>query len=266
MGEIPNEPAPPGEGSPDAPLVLIPVTAEDAARRKRRVQMAIWAAVAIVLGAIGLLYKRSVDPLHAQESYDAGVRLLKIARYDQAILAFDRATDLKPDMIDAYLMRARAHIGIAKTENAIRDFTRVIELRPSDSEALVERGRAYLEMKDYQPALADANQALGLNSKLANAYNLRGLVVRAMGDSKKALEDLTRAVELAPDEDNYYQRGATYQMLGQHRQAIADFDQVIAFKPDEAPGYFARAESRRAIGDIAGARADHLQGRMIDGR
>jgi len=31
-----------------------------------------------------------VDPIHAQESFESGVRLLKIARYSQAILAFDR--------------------------------------------------------------------------------------------------------------------------------------------------------------------------------
>ena len=252
--------------SPESPLVLVPVTAEDEARRKRRIKLSVWGAAVIVLALSAWLYKRSVDPLHAQESYDSGVRLLKIARYDQAILAFDRATALKPDLTDAYLMRARARVAVAKNEEAVRDFTRVIELRPSDAEAFVERGLAYMETKDLQPALEDADRAIAIDSKSGRAHNLRGLVIRAMGNPQKALESFTRAVELQPNEDNYYQRGSTYQQLGEHRKAIADFDQVIAFKPAEAPGYFARAESRRAIGDIAGAKADHLQGRMIDGR
>ncbi len=114
--------------------------------------------------------------------------------------------------------------------------------------------------------MADADQAIAIDAKAARAYNLRGLVIRTMGDPRKALENFTRAVELEPNEDNYYQRGATYQLLGEHRRAIADFDQVIAFKPDQAPAYFARAESRRAIGDLSGAAADHKQGLIIDGR
>jgi tetratricopeptide (TPR) repeat protein len=264
MAEAPTGPEP--NQDPESPLVLVPVTAEDAARRSRRIKISIASAALIVLATAAYLYKRSVDPLHAQESYDDGVRLLKVARYDQAILAFDRATTLKSDLADAYLMRARAYVGVAKTENAIRDFSRVIEMRPSDATAYVERALAYVEMKDYRAALADASQAVVCDPKRAQGYNVRGLIIRITGDPQKALDDFTRAVELAPNEDNYYQRGATYQALGEHRKAIADFDQVIAFKPDEAPGYFARAESRRAIGDVAGAKADHLQGRIIDGR
>ncbi|GEM_PF-2267353 len=265
MPEVPKGPERPQESS-STPLVLIPVSAEDVARRSRRIKLSIWAGVILALALAGWYYKRTVDPLQAKESYDSGLRLLKVARYDQAVLSFDRAVRLKPDLVDGYLMRARSYVGLAKTEEAIADFTRVIEMRPSDTAAVIERGLAYMDLKDYKAALADANRAIEADPKLAKAYNLRGLIVRTMGDPRKALEDFTRAVELAPNEDNYYQRGATYQLLNEHRKAIADFDQVIAFKPGDAPGYFARAESRRALGDIKGAQADHLQGRMIDGR
>lgn len=245
---------------------MIPVTAEDANRQKRRIWLSISAAVILVLALGAVLYKRWTDPVHARESYDSGVRLLKIARYDQAILAFNHAVSLEPGMTDAYLMRARAYLGLAKTENAVDDFTHVLGLRPSDQGAIVERGLAYLELKDYPSALADASAAVVLDARSAAAYNLRGLVVRAMGDPRKALDDFTRAVELDQNADNYYQRGATYQKMGEHEKAIADFNQVIAFKPDESPAYFARAESRRALGDLAGAKRDHDYARIIDGR
>jgi tetratricopeptide (TPR) repeat protein len=262
---LPPQPSPAPE-DPGSPLILIPVTAEDDARRKRRITISVWTGIVIVLAVAGLLYKRSVDPIHARESFDSGVRLLKIARYDQAILSFDRAIALQPDLVDAYLMRARSYVGVAKTEEAIRDFSRVTAMRPSDAQTFVERGFAYVELKDYQSALADASQAVSLNPRLAVAYNLRGHVVRSMGNPGKAVDDFTHAVGILPNEDNLYQRGATYQLLGEHRRAIADFDQVIAYKPGDAPAYFARSESRRAIGDLAGAKADHLHGRILDGR
>jgi len=121
-------------------------------------------------------------------------------------------------------------------------------------------------VKDFQSAVADANRALEIDSRFAPAYNLRGVAVRSLGDPRRALDDLTRAIQLSPDSDNYFQRGATYQMLGDHERALADLNKMIAIQPGSAPAYFARAESRLALGDVQGAEQDRLQGRYLDGR
>jgi tetratricopeptide (TPR) repeat protein len=257
----------PEVNSPDdqQPLVLIPVTADDVARRKWRIRLTATVIILAVLAVTGYLYKRSVDPLNAKESFDAGVRLFKIARYNQAILSFDRSIALQPDMVEAYMMRGRSYVGDANPEMALPNFTKAIELRPSNPEAWVERGAAYLELNNFRAAISDASQAISLNPVQASAYTLRGAAVRKSGDPKKALEDFNRAVELAPIANNFYERGATYQMLEEHRLAIADFGQVIAIIPDLASPFFARAESRRALGDFEAAERDHRQGRILDG-
>src|ERR1700722_19446476 len=122
------------------PLVLIPVTAEDEARQKRRVRLRVWSAVVVLLLAAGYFYKRSVDPVHARQSYDAGMRLFAVARYPQAILAFDRAASLDSGLVDAYLMRGRANLADGQIDHAIADFNQTIERRPADKEALLWRG------------------------------------------------------------------------------------------------------------------------------
>lgn len=247
-------------------LILVPVEAEDVARTRRGRFAILWLVVIVLVGAAALLYKRSVDPIHAQESYELGVRMLSIEHYSQAIIAFDRAISLQSSYPDAYLMRARALVADNQTERAIRDFTKAIEVRPSDPQPLIERGKAYIDLKDYQAAITDANAAVGIDTNLNTAYNLRGTAIRAMGNPQGALADFTHAVALAPNAANYFDRGSTYQMLGQDRLAVADFNEVIAFTPDTAAGYFARAKSKRAIGDFAGAQRDHDQGRKLDGR
>jgi tetratricopeptide (TPR) repeat protein len=256
------------ESAPPAaqPLIFVPVEASDMLRRRRRLYATIAVILLVSVALAAYLYRRSVDPIHAQESYDAGVRLLKIARYPQAILAFDRAVNLKSDYWEAYLMRGRAFLADNQTERASREFTKVIELRPNDPGPLIERGLAYVEMHDYQTAIVDANKAIDIDPKLATAYNLRGTAIRAMGNPQAALKDFDEAVKLAPVELNYFERAATYQLLGEHRKAIADYTELIAFRPDFAPGYFARAKSERAIGDFKGAKADHEAGRILDGR
>jgi len=252
--------------SPRKPLVLIPVGAEDISRRRRWIAQWGLAILALGAGGIGLLYKRTLDPLHALESYEAGVRLLGVAHYNQAALEFDRAVGLKPDFADAYLMRGKAYAGESRTDEAISDFTRAIELRAADPRAWVARAAAFLDLKRFPLAIEDANHALELDARLAAAYNLRGLAERGLGDARRALADFDRAVDLQPDEDNLFQRGATYQSLAEHARAIADLDRVIALRPDAPSGYLARAESRRAIGDFDGAQADQLRAREIEGR
>lgn len=253
-------------GHGNSPLVFVPVEAADLIRRQRR-RTAFWAISAIVLIAIAaVIYKVKVDPIHAQESYDAGLRLLKIARYPQAILNFDRAASLQPQFAEVYLMRARALNGDNQTERATRDYTKYIELRPNDATGYIERGATYLDMHDLQSAIADGASAIQVAPSVAAGYNLRGIAVRAMGNPRAALKDFDRAVALAPVEMNYFERASTYQMLGEHRLAIADLTELIAFRPDFAPGYFARAKSRIALGEMQGAREDRQAGRILDGR
>ena len=138
-------------------------------------------------------------------------------------------------------------------------------VKRSDPAGWIARGAAYLDLNNFPEAIADGSQAIAVGPNVAAAYALRGSALRKSGDAKKAIEDFDRAVKLEPSAKNYFERGATYQLLGEHQSAIADFDHVIQIIPDLASAFFARAESRRALGDLAGAHQDHLQGRILDG-
>jgi tetratricopeptide (TPR) repeat protein len=239
--------------------------AEDVVRNQRRqAAMLIAAAIAVIL--LGwYVYRRAVDPADAQQAYADGVRLFRANRYEQAILNFSRAVDLQSNFTDAYRMRGRAYAAIGKPDNAVPDFTKVSSLQPREATVLVERGFAYLDKKDLTHAMADATSALALDGKLARAYNLRATVERSVGESAKAIEDFSRAVELAPNLDNYFQRAATYQSLSDHKRALADYDQALILFPDQPHLYFARAQSEAALGDTKRAQEDIRIGRKIDG-
>jgi tetratricopeptide (TPR) repeat protein len=243
---------------------MIPVTAEDVARERRR-KLLKWLAAALLVILFGwIVYKRINDPRNAREAFDAGMRLMKATRYDQAILNFNRTVDLQPDFADAYRMRARAYAAEANPDQAIRDLTRLSELVPGDTLALVERGFARMDKKDYPGAIADADRTIALDPKLARAYNLRGTARRAEGDPRKAIEDFSKAVELDPNLDNYFQRASTYQQIGDHAKAIADFSKALEEDPQQPHIYYARAVSRAAVGDAVGAKADIAIGKKID--
>jgi tetratricopeptide (TPR) repeat protein len=255
----------PGEAvSREGPVPLEPMSAEDFARRKRRIVVAVaGAAVLSVLAAIWI-YRISTAPLEAQQALDAGQRFLKTTRYTEAILSLDRAVSLKRDLADAYLLRGRAHLALTNLDAGIQDFTKVIQLRPGSPEAFVERAGVRLTQMDYRAVIADCGEAIARDPQLAYAYTLRGMAFRETGNLSKSREDFNRAVELSPDLNNYFQRAATYQLLGEHGMAIADLDRMIAFYPTSPMGYYTRAKSREAIGDLAGARQDRETGLQLE--
>jgi tetratricopeptide (TPR) repeat protein len=253
-----------GKSVTGPPRPLIPVSAEDFARGKRKI-FSIWAGVGLAVVLAGAwIYHSSVNPLEAQKSLEEGKRFLNSTRYAEAALSFNRAVTLQSDLAEGYLFRGRANAALGRAELALDDFSKVIQMRPEGAEAYVDRAAARLGQEDYAGVVADCGEALKRDARIAVAYNMRGQALRHQGNLEGALEDLNRAVELAPDQSNYFQRAATFQLLGRHKLALADLNEVIAIKPDGPQAYFARAESRRALGDAAGATEDHKQALLLD--
>ena len=245
---------------------MVPVSAEDFARARRRIVYK-WLGAALLVILVGVwIYQRSTSSQDSRKALSDGEKILKAGRYVEAIQSFDRVLAADPGLANAYLLRARANAALNQTEAAIRDFTKVIQLQPASAGAFVERAAVHLGTEDYQAAIADCGEALSRDPKLAQAYNLRGMAYRALGNFPKSLEDFNHAVELAPGLDTYFQRAVTYQSLGEHTKAIADLDQVILLFPTSPMGYLARAKSREAIGDAAGARSDRETSRQLEAR
>jgi tetratricopeptide (TPR) repeat protein len=244
----------------------VPVSAEEFARRKRRVWIK-WLIPAVLLVLVAVLvYRKSTTSLDAQKALDDGQVMLKATRYTDAIQSFNRALSLNSNLADAYLARGRANAALSRLDAAIQDFTKVIQLRPDSSGAYMERANASFTKMDYPAVIADCGEALARDPKLFYAYNLRGMSYRETGNPAKALEDFDRLVQLSPGLDAYFQRAATYQTMGEHKMAIADLDRVIEIFPSSPMGYLARAKSREAMGDVTGARGDREEGRILEER
>ena len=245
---------------------MVPISADEFARRKRRIVFK-WLGAALLVVLAGVwLYLRSTSSQDSRKALNDGEQMLKAGRYAEAIQSLDRAVVAESGLANAYLARGRAKVALNQTEPAIRDFSKVIQLQPRDPQAYVERAAVHLGVNDYAAVVADCGDAISRDPKLAYAYTLRGMAFRGMGNLPKALEDFNRAVELSPGLDTYFQRATTYQSLGEHAKAIADLDQVISLFPSSPMGYLARAKSREATGDAAGARSDREAGRQLEDR
>ena len=85
----------------------------------------------------------------------------------------------------------------------------------------------------------------------------RGSALAARRDFAAALADLSKAIELSPNEPEYYfERANAYWANGQADLALADFDHVILLKNDFLPVYLPRAELHLREKDKAAAMTD----------
>jgi tetratricopeptide (TPR) repeat protein/predicted aspartyl protease len=98
----------------------------------------------------------------------------------------------------------------------------------------------------------------------------RGSAQAARRDFAPALANLTKAIEMSPDDPEYYfQRANAYSANGQADLALADLDRVISLKQDFLPAYIPRAEIKlwkkdkpAAMADLDAA--DHLAPKAAD--
>jgi tetratricopeptide (TPR) repeat protein len=105
----------------------------------------------------------------------------------------------------------------------------------------------------------EAQQADDSQRSPAGAAELarRGSALAARRDFGPALADLSKAIELSPNEPEYfYQRASTYRASGQADLALADYDRVVMLKQDYLPAYIPRAEIKLSKSDTPGAIAD----------
>lgn len=248
------------------PVTPLPVSQADFERPKRRRWFWTITGTAVLAALIWFSWNRYTAPDRAVQSFDAGVRLYRINRYNQAILEFDQAIALDPRLTRAYLMRGRSQIALSEIRKALADFEQVVALDPENEAGYVDRAAAELELNDIQATLADSEHALRLNPESDRAHNLKGVCLRSQGHVTEALAEFTRAVSLDANLDNLYQRAATYQQMGRHAEALADLNRAVQIDPANAEAYFARAASKRQTGDASGAEEDHRKGRVLNDR
>jgi tetratricopeptide (TPR) repeat protein len=134
-----------------------------------------------------------------------GIAKQQLKDYNGAILDFDKAIELKPNLFEAYHGRAMCYGELKNYEKALTDFNKVIELNPGFKNAYLNR--AYyvkVNARDYSGAIEDYNKFIELNKDGNNAFalNNRGFTKFFLNDTIGALSDIQSSISL--DSTNSY--------------------------------------------------------------
>lgn len=175
---------------------------------------------------------------------------------EEQIAHLDRAIALAPDRLGYRVARATAWIDVRRFDRAEQDLDYTLARREHPYEHFL-RGLAICQQGSFARALPDFDRAIELQPENTQFYRGRALALIELGRSGEALEDAELLVRRAPQHvSGYYARGRARRAVGQLEDALDDLDRAVAMRPELVYPLVARAEAREAMGDLEGAAAD----------
>jgi len=115
------------------------------------------------------------------EYHNLGNDYYKIGEFDKAIEHYNKALEIRPDLLETYFNRGLAYTRKGLYDKAIEDLTKVIELNPNLAEAYYTRGLVYEYKQDYEQAILQYNKALEVDPNYSKAESQR-----KVAESKRA--------------------------------------------------------------------------------
>ena len=108
----------------------------------------------------------------AEEYYSLGESCLEMEEPDAAIANFNKALNLNPMYVDAYVARGMTESRCGKYNDAVGSFNKALSINPVHFKALYQRGKALLAMGNLDAAAADADKATSLKDDNIPAHEL----------------------------------------------------------------------------------------------
>jgi tetratricopeptide (TPR) repeat protein len=205
-------------------------------------------------------------------------------RRSEALADYDLLIGLDPGNADAYHERAGLHIGRGDTAAARADVARAFELNPDDPEIRASYGRdlgqAARTDEERAAAIRMIQSSAELDPENPAAWADAGRCCQMIGRHEEAVAHFTRAIELAPDDVDYYAERAqsivstgsavSHDPEGRRphlERALADVDRAIhLFDGEHFELYRRRATLREGLGDLRGALDDQRSIVALDPR
>jgi len=228
-----------------------------------------------------------------------GTALQSQGRLEEALKAFDKAVQLKPDVAELWKNLGNVLLALERPADALLSFQHILTLDPRHWEAAYQsavlfhqlerlaeavehfdlcnrlkpdhaltlraRARSLRDMNRLEEALQDSQQACTLDPRDAGACNGVGDILARLPDrQEEALQWFDRALELEPDFLQALTNKAL--VLGQlHRseEAIANYRRLRSLDPDNAEVNISLGHLHLLLGDFESGWAGHEARRKI---
>jgi tetratricopeptide (TPR) repeat protein len=174
--------------------------------------------------------------------YGRGNVLSSMERYREAIAAYDRATEIKPDFYLVWRDRGALLAFLQRDKEALASFDKAIQFNPDDYVAWYIRGDLLANLQRYEDAIASYDKAIKIKSDFASAWTARGEALYDLKRYQDAIASLDKAIQLDPkQEDAWILKGILWLELERYSEALLAYDKSIAIAPENYQLWMLRA-------------------------
>ena len=182
---------------------------------------------------------------------DLGDVLLDLSRPAEALLSYQQALKLKPQHWDAANQSGIVLHGLGQLEESILSFDLCDRLRPNHFATLHMRAICLCTLRGYEHALPEIRRAQALDPDNADISHNVGIVLQSFGRDHEALEWFDQALKLRPDfKDALHNKAVSLARAHRFPEAFAIYDGLKAVDPNDAFADLGRAHLQLLAGNF----------------
>lgn len=164
--------------------------------------------------------------------YVRGNNLCELQRYDDALIAFEKALEARPDFYAAWANRAYVLDRMGRYREAIAAIDRALRLKPDYGGLWYNRGTILGKLQRHADAIAAFNRALRLKPNFVEAWNNRGTSLGKLQRYDEAIAAFDRALQLDPDfAGPHYGKACCYAAQQKGELAIEHLHRAVQLDP-----------------------------------
>ncbi len=176
------------------------------------------------------------NPLYAVDMVEAEAQLLaSMERYSDALDAYDRVIEFRPESETAVLGKAELLLRMGRIDDAIADYRRCIKRWPDSAMSLNALGYTLADRTDeYEEAEKLIKRALKLDPESPAIIDSYGWVLYRLGENERALEELQRAYSILKDAEVASHIVEVLGSLERLEEALQILEEAELLSPDSA--------------------------------
>jgi tetratricopeptide (TPR) repeat protein len=182
--------------------------------------------------------KSTVDTLEALEHYLNGADQAQVGNFDNAIVEYQKALELKPGMFYPEIGIGYAYLALGDLDNAELSFSRSCELFPDSWEAHSGLGWVYLQQSNADFARLEFQESLRLAPQNLDGHLGMGWIHFQKGNYDHAVQEFQEALQIDPQNlDGHLGLGWIYLDQFEIKKSQEEFEKVIALSPEFAEAH-----------------------------
>ena len=194
----------------------------------------------------------------AKRWLERGNQLWRLARYKEAVAAFDKAIELNKAEFNylAHYGKGLALLYQGKSELALASLERATTSNPKFAPAFNKKSAILEILNRFDEALVAIETAIAIEPKNANYHFVKAFIFEELKLLDKAITAYDKAIKISPRATFYGRRGMIYDQQKEAELALADFDRAVQLNPNHAYAHNNRGHFYQKQGKVESALAD----------